>query len=301
MYSLREREQRRIVDQRCEILSHGLGVLEREVDKCRRLFYDLEASWEKEVQRQKDERRRRVAVVIIQKYVCKWLVRRAYLKLSVTTSIQCCWRKVLAIRGFRRLKQEATEVTINAIQDSRANLLEEGGNDTVQPRDTTQVRSIGVRILFLQGCGSWFWEFSSSTRIFNELQYNLLVWQGFINVSESFSSKDFLFILATQGKKGWWFPLCRTHIRPISAFRDQISILIPNTKRNHANDPLEVPIGPIIRARAKKLKEALNELVQNLWSKMDLEGLRTFKEHEGQPLIHLVQVQEEPNSCGTRG
>jgi hypothetical protein len=35
----------------------------------------------------------------------------------------------------------------------------------------------------------------------------------------------------------------------------------PNTKRNHAKDPLEVPIGPIKRARAKKLKEALNELV----------------------------------------
>jgi len=74
-----------------------------------------------------------------------------------------------------------------------------------------------------------------------------------------------------------------------------------NTKRNHANDPLEVPIGPITRARAKKLKEALNGLVQNIWSKMDLERLGTFKEHEGQPLIHLVQVQEEPNSCGTRG
>jgi 2'-5' RNA ligase len=52
---------------------------------------------------------------------------------------------------------------------------------------------------------------------------------------------------------------------------------------------------------AKKLKEALNGLVQNIWSKMDLEGFGTFKEHEGQPLIHLVQVQEEPNSCGTRG
>ena len=62
-----------------------------------------------------------------------------------------------------------------------------------------------VRILFLQGCGSWLWEFSSSTRIFNELQYNLQVWQGFINVSESFSYKDSLFILATQGKKGWWY------------------------------------------------------------------------------------------------
>jgi hypothetical protein len=64
---------------------------------------------------------------------------------------------------------------------------------------------------------------------------------------------------------------------------------------------LEVPIGLITRARAKKFKEALNGLVQNLWSKMDLEGLGTFKEHDGQPLIHLVQVQEEPNSCGTRG
>jgi len=58
-----------------------------------------------------------------------------------------------------------------------------------------------------------------------------------------------------------------------------------------------VPIGPITRARAKKLKEALNGLVQNIWSKMDLEGLGTFI----QPLIHVVQVQEEPNSCGTRG
>jgi len=74
-----------------------------------------------------------------------------------------------------------------------------------------------------------------------------------------------------------------------------------NTKCNHANDPLEVPIGPITRARAKKLKEALNGLVHNIWSKMDLEGLETFKEHEGQTLIHLVQVQEEPNSCGARG
>jgi len=50
-------------------------------------------------------------VVIIQKYICKWLVRRAYLKfLSVTTSIHCCWRKVLAIRKFQRLKQEVNEV-----------------------------------------------------------------------------------------------------------------------------------------------------------------------------------------------
>jgi len=34
-----------------------------------------------------------------------------------------------------------------------------------------------VRIFFLQGCGNWLWEFSSSTRIFNELINNLQVWQ----------------------------------------------------------------------------------------------------------------------------
>jgi hypothetical protein len=34
---------------------------------------------------------------------------------------------------------------------------------------------------------------------------------------------------------------------------------------------------------------------------MDLEGLGMFKEHEGQPIIHLIQVYEEPNLYGTRG
>jgi len=41
-----------ILAQGCEKLSHGLGVLEQEVDKCRRLFYELQASWKK---RQKNE------------------------------------------------------------------------------------------------------------------------------------------------------------------------------------------------------------------------------------------------------
>jgi hypothetical protein len=45
----------------------------------------------------------------------------------------------------------------------------------------------------------------------------------------------------------------------------------------------------------------LNGLVQNIWSKIDPEKLGTSKVHEGQPLIHLIQIQEEPNSCGTRG
>ena len=54
-----------------------------------------------------------------------------------------------------------------------------------------------ARILFLKRCGSWFWESPSFTKIFNGLQHSFHAWQGFINVSESFSYKDSLFILAT--------------------------------------------------------------------------------------------------------
>jgi hypothetical protein len=61
-----------------------------------------------------------------------------------------------------------------------------------------------------------------------------------------------------------------------------------------------VPIRPITRARAKKLKEAFNGLVHNIWSKMDLEELGRSKKHEGQPLIHLIHVREETHSCGTK-
>jgi hypothetical protein len=48
----------------------------------------------------------------------------------------------------------------------------------------------------------------------------------------------------------------------------------------------------------KKLKEILNGLIQNIWSKMDLEVLEKCREHEGHPLI---QVQEEPNSYASKG
>jgi len=37
--------------------------------------------------------------------------------------------------------------------------------------------SILARILFLKEYGSLFWEFPSSTRIFNELKYNFQEWQ----------------------------------------------------------------------------------------------------------------------------
>jgi hypothetical protein len=60
---------------------------------------------------------------------------------------------MLAIREFWRLKQEANEVATNPIQDSTTNLLKEGGNDMVQPCDTTQVKSdsdFGVKVSTVQ-------------------------------------------------------------------------------------------------------------------------------------------------------
>jgi hypothetical protein len=47
-----------------------------------------------------------------------------------------------------------------------------------------------------------FWKFSSFIRIFNGLQYNSKVWPRFINVLESFSIKDSLFINDEIGQIG---------------------------------------------------------------------------------------------------
>jgi hypothetical protein len=58
-----------------------------------------------------------------------------------------------------------------------------------------------ARILFLKRCRSLFWESLNSPKIFNGLQHSFHVWQIFINVSESFSYKDSLFILVTKRKK----------------------------------------------------------------------------------------------------
>jgi len=56
-------------------------------------------------------------------------------------------------------------------------------------------------ILFLKGCGSLFWKSTNSTKIFNGLQHSFQVWQGFIIISESFSYKDSLLIVATKRKE----------------------------------------------------------------------------------------------------
>ena len=55
-----------------------------------------------------------------------------------------------------------------------------------------------------------------------------------------------------------------------------------------SNDPLEVPIGPVTRLRAKKFKEPFNGLLQDTWANMDFKRICNNKE---QALINLVHVQ----------
>jgi hypothetical protein len=54
-------------------------------------------------------------------------------------------------------------------------------------------------------------------------------------------------------------------------------------------DPLHVPVGPIIRARSKMIKEAISGLIQEIWagSKMEHSNLGP-KEDEG--VINLIQA-----------
>jgi hypothetical protein len=58
-----------------------------------------------------------------------------------------------------------------------------------------------ARILFLKGCDGLFLKSTNSTKIFNGLQHSFQMWQRFIIISESFSYKDSLFILAIKRKE----------------------------------------------------------------------------------------------------
>ena len=49
---------------------------------------------------------------------------------------------------------------------------------------------------------TYFLKFPSYTRIFNGRQHSFQVQQELFNVPKSFSYKNFLVILATQGKEG---------------------------------------------------------------------------------------------------
>ena len=63
-------------------------------------------------------------------------------------------------------------------------------------------------------------------------------------------------------------------------------------------DPLHVPVGPITRTRSKKIKEALNGLIQEIWTDSNAwHSKLSPKEDEG--IINLIHAIE--GWCGLFG
>jgi hypothetical protein len=59
-------------------------------------------------------------------------------------------------------------------------------------------------------------------------------------------------------------------------------------------DPLQVPDGPVTRSRAKKIKEAMQGLVQSTWDEASKSPTIKVGLKEGEPiLIHLIQAVED--------
>ena len=52
-------------------------------------------------------------------------------------------------------------------------------------------------------------------------------------------------------------------------------------------DPLEVPVGPFTRLRAKRFKKAFNGLLQDTWAKVDFKRILN---NEEQAVINLIHV-----------
>jgi hypothetical protein len=56
---------------------------------------------------------------------------------TAATFIQSCWQRLLARKELQRLQNEAKELSIQLIGDSRTNHLEERGNDMIQARSNS--------------------------------------------------------------------------------------------------------------------------------------------------------------------
>ena len=72
------------------------------------------------------------------------------------------------------------------------------------------------------------------------------------------------------------------------------TIFFDENQQAPLKDPLHIPVRPITRARSKKIKKALNGLIQEIWvdAKMGHSKLGP-KEDEG--VINLIQVIDRAN------
>ena len=54
-------------------------------------------------------------------------------------------------------------------------------------------------------------------------------------------------------------------------------------------DPLEIPLGPMTRARAKRFKEALNVLIRDAY----VEEARVFNSKNETKMVHVIKVNPD--------
>ena len=54
-------------------------------------------------------------------------------------------------------------------------------------------------------------------------------------------------------------------------------------------DPLEIPLGPMTRARAKRFKEALNVLIRNA----QVEEAHVFNSKKEKKMVHVIKVNPD--------
>ena len=79
----------------------------------------------------------------------------------------------------------------------------------------------------------------------------------------------------------------------LSIHEGQLTCGLRGTQGQHPRDPLSLPIGPITRLRAKRFKEALNELIQEVWTQVN-----SWRPIEHGPRYHqrsitMIEVLEE--------
>ena len=83
----------------------------------------------------------------------------------------------------------------------------------------------------------------------------------------------------------------QVQIRGRILFKSSDDMIQPDDK---ANDPLQVPEGPITRQRTKRLKEAIAGLVQSFMTDCNKQiGTHASFNREGPKPLHLAQISLE--------
>ena len=74
-------------------------------------------------------------------------------------------------------------------------------------------------------------------------------------------------------------------------FHDHQPIRTLDENHKAFKDPLHVPVGPITKTRSKKIKEALNGLIQEIWADSNTRHSK-LDPKEDESVINLIQAIE---------